>query len=139
MTKSLQSLPDVLTPKQAAKFLGISPNFLRQQIREGKIPGKKIGGKFMLSKYELAQYLGAGEPPRIPKIPFSKISEAKRLAEIGITVFQAFLEACEEFEREVSKAGSSNLDGAVEAGFKEQTADTLLSIAKLPKAAGSPV
>lgn len=46
-----------LTAKQAGELLGISPHRVSARVREGKLPGKKFGGRTYVDREALEQQL----------------------------------------------------------------------------------
>lgn len=44
---------EILCLNEAAKFMGVSTPWLRQRIKEGIIPGIRIGHRWFLSRYAL--------------------------------------------------------------------------------------
>jgi excisionase family DNA binding protein len=53
----------LLTQGEAAQVLGISPDLLRQLVREGRIRTVKVGKRVMFSRAALEAF-AAGEEPR---------------------------------------------------------------------------
>ena len=45
-----------MTLKEAAELLGVSPDTLRVQVRNGKLKAKKIGRDWQVSPQEVARY-----------------------------------------------------------------------------------
>ena len=63
-TKIPSAFPEVLTQRQAAKFLGTSAPTLRRALRSGSgIPHQRLGARFLFSKQALTTWL-AGQPER---------------------------------------------------------------------------
>jgi excisionase family DNA binding protein len=58
-----------LTVEQAAEYLQLSPYTVRQWLRDGKIPGRKIGRVYRILESDLAALVGAE--------PVSKVNEKK--------------------------------------------------------------
>jgi excisionase family DNA binding protein len=56
-------MPDQPTPwltvPQACAYCGYSPRWLRQRLREGVIPGRKIGAHWRIHREELEGWLWA--------------------------------------------------------------------------------
>ena len=50
-------MPDVLTAREAADYLQISPSMLLREARAGVIPGKKIGRQWRFSRPALLGWL----------------------------------------------------------------------------------
>lgn len=64
-------MPLVLTPEQTAEHLQMSRNAVYALLRQGKLPGKKIGGIWRVPIVALEEFL------RQPDVPVTKAS-AKR-------------------------------------------------------------
>lgn len=68
-------MPLVLTPEQTAEHLQMSRNAVYALLRQGKLPGKKIGGIWRVPIVALEEFLRqpdvpATQPPaRLPKAP----------------------------------------------------------------------
>lgn len=64
----LASLPALLTADEVAAVLRLHPTTIKLLMRDGKLPGKKIGGQWRLLKTDLLAYLGApAEDPISPR------------------------------------------------------------------------
>lgn len=72
---------EILTVDQAAELLQMHPYTVRKLLRDGRIPGRKLGPKeWRVSKAELVAFISAGEPAKPePK----KRSTAKKAAKKG--------------------------------------------------------
>lgn len=55
--------PDILTAREAAAFLGVKCDTLYLALKAGKVPGRKIGGQWRLSKQRLLEYIRAEDSP----------------------------------------------------------------------------
>lgn len=55
-------MPTILTPEQAADHLQVSRRTVYTLLRQGKLPGKKIGGSWRLSATALEQFLSQPDP-----------------------------------------------------------------------------
>ena len=53
----------ILTLREAAEYLRLSQRTLLRLLREGRIPGRKIGGQWRLTERRLTEYVEA----RVPK------------------------------------------------------------------------
>ena len=53
----------ILTPEEAAELLKLHPNVVRLYLREGKLPGRKIGKHWRILESELEAFM-RGEIPR---------------------------------------------------------------------------
>jgi excisionase family DNA binding protein len=51
------SVPDVMSPAQAAGYLQVSEEDIMTMINEGQIKAKKIGSQFRISKGALDEFL----------------------------------------------------------------------------------
>src|SRR5436309_2147545 len=50
----------LLTPEEAARILGLSPFTVRRLLREGELPGRKVGKRqWRIRRVDLEEYLGA--------------------------------------------------------------------------------
>jgi len=58
-----ESLPPVFPVQVASQILGIGRNGTYELIRRGKYPVRvlEVGGRFKVSKYDLLNFLGAGQ------------------------------------------------------------------------------
>ena len=52
-------MPRALTVEQASEFLQLSPYTVRQWLRDGKIPGRKIGRVYRILESDLEALVGA--------------------------------------------------------------------------------
>ena len=60
--------PEIMDVIEAAVFLRVSPATVRQQLAAQKLPGKRIGKEWRLSRTALVQWLSEpGEPKRYPR------------------------------------------------------------------------
>jgi excisionase family DNA binding protein len=50
-------LPQLVTPAQAASYLGISQYTVRQRLRDGSLRGKKLGGQWTILVEDLVAYV----------------------------------------------------------------------------------
>ena len=57
MTQRNNDLPKYLTVAEAAKLLRWSENYVRMQIRAGKLPATKLGGQWRLDRDALLELL----------------------------------------------------------------------------------
>ena len=56
-------MPESLTLDEAAKFLQMHPVTVRRHLRAGKLPGRKIGGEWRISRTALEQFLTGDQKP----------------------------------------------------------------------------
>ena len=47
----------VMSPQEAAEFLGIAPCTVREHLRNQIIPGRKVGGRWILSRPLLEKFV----------------------------------------------------------------------------------
>ena len=52
---------EVMNPKEAAEYLGLSKVTLYKFLRSGEIPARKIGRQWRISKVALQRFLAGGE------------------------------------------------------------------------------
>ena len=52
---------DILTPKQAAEYLGVSKPTIYKLLRQRKIPARRLGKQWRISKAILDKFLAGGE------------------------------------------------------------------------------
>lgn len=55
------TIPTMITIKEAAKQTGLSYEYIRQLIREGKVTYVRAGVKFLINMERLVAYLNDGE------------------------------------------------------------------------------
>jgi excisionase family DNA binding protein len=58
---------DVLTVKQAAKYLQINPQTISRKLQHGILPGRKVGKSYRIRKEDLDEYLKG--PPHLASNP----------------------------------------------------------------------
>lgn len=61
-------LPDILTVEDLARYIPLSPTSIRAHLRAGRLPGRKIGRRWLIDREALLSYLspptaGNHEPP----------------------------------------------------------------------------
>ncbi|MBA7490759.1 hypothetical protein ES702_01302 [subsurface metagenome] len=52
---------DILTPKQAAEYLHVSKPTIYKLLRQRKIPARRLGKQWRISKAVLDKFLAGGE------------------------------------------------------------------------------
>jgi len=52
---------DILTPKQAAEYLGVSKPTIYKLLRQRKIPARRLGKQWRIRKAVLDKFLVGGE------------------------------------------------------------------------------
>jgi excisionase family DNA binding protein len=50
-------LPQLVTPEEAAAYLGVSPYTVRERLKEGSLPGRKHGARWLIRVVDLADYV----------------------------------------------------------------------------------
>ena len=64
----LREGPEIMNVQEAAEFLRVSPITVRAMLADQRMPGKRIGKEWRLSRTALIQWLGEpGEPKNYPK------------------------------------------------------------------------
>lgn len=58
----------ILTPKEAADYLKVSPQVVRKQLRRGEIPARKIGRQWRIHKLALDLWLSPFLAQVVPRI-----------------------------------------------------------------------
>jgi excisionase family DNA binding protein len=56
-------LPQLVTPDEAASYLGISPYTVRARLNSGAIPGRKHGARWLIRVVDLAAYVEPNNDP----------------------------------------------------------------------------
>lgn len=51
--------PLLMTVPEAAAYLGRSPGWVRERVRDGRIPARRDGRRFLISRVQLDRWLGA--------------------------------------------------------------------------------
>lgn len=54
----------VLSPAQAAAFLGVAESTVLRALREKRLPGRKLGARWVLSARQLLEWVEADEAPQ---------------------------------------------------------------------------
>jgi excisionase family DNA binding protein len=85
---------------QAAEKLQVQPNTVRNWIKQGKIPGRKIGRVFRISEESLDRFIEAQEQPDIPKPGVSAFELLGRYPGSGHDVDEFMAEKHRETEEE---------------------------------------
>lgn len=71
-------MPLVLTPEQTAEHLQMSRNAVYALLRQGKLPGKKIGGIWRVPIVALEEFLRQPDPLPAPEKTATKRPKATR-------------------------------------------------------------
>lgn len=53
---------EVLSPEEAARYIDVHPQTIYRLLRQGEIPGRKIGRQWRILKAALDDYLRMGAP-----------------------------------------------------------------------------
>lgn len=59
----MASIPETLTPEEAARYLRVNPQTLYRLLRSGRLPGVKVGRQWRIRKATLEAYLDGGAGP----------------------------------------------------------------------------
>ena len=59
-----EALPQLATPEEVAPLLGMTPLGIVRQCRAGKLPGVKVGGRWLVHVGKLAVQLDEESRPR---------------------------------------------------------------------------
>lgn len=59
--KSLEQLPDVLTPSDLLSVLPIGRNRLYSALKAKELPSRRLGQKILITKQSLMSYLGLAQ------------------------------------------------------------------------------
>jgi excisionase family DNA binding protein len=62
--KAIAASSDILTLEEAAEFLRVPADSLRNEVASGRVPGRAIAGEWRLSKSALLAWLAQTERPR---------------------------------------------------------------------------
>lgn len=50
-------LPQLVSPEEAAKYLGVSAYTIRERLKQGEIPGCKHGARWLIRVVDLVRYV----------------------------------------------------------------------------------
>jgi len=50
-------LPQLVSPEEAAKYLGVSVYTIRDRLKQGEIPGRKHGARWLIRVVDLIHYV----------------------------------------------------------------------------------
>ena len=56
-------MKEILTPKEAAEYLSIHVRTIYRLVKNGEIPGRKVGGSWRFKKETLDEWLSGKERP----------------------------------------------------------------------------
>ena len=59
--KSKETLPDLLSTDQVAEYLGVTKQYVREEIRQKRLGAIAIGRRYRIPKVYLHEYLKANE------------------------------------------------------------------------------
>jgi excisionase family DNA binding protein len=51
------ALPQLLSPEEAASYLGVSTYTVRQRLKDGEIPGRKHGARWLIRVVDLIAFV----------------------------------------------------------------------------------
>ena len=60
--ENMPELPDLMTAEEVAEYLRIDLTTTREMLREGKLPGRKVGRAWRVLRDELEAWLRQPEP-----------------------------------------------------------------------------
>lgn len=66
------SLPDIVPVERLAEHLRLSRSTVREHLRRGALPGRKIGGRWFVTRRDLLAFL---EAPQVVAFPSRSDSE----------------------------------------------------------------
>lgn len=58
------ALPDICTVEAYASHVGLSPATVRAQLRDGRLPGRRVGRRWLIARLALIAHLAAPTPAR---------------------------------------------------------------------------
>lgn len=94
---NLDDLPDVLSVREAAKFLNISPATYYRGVAQNELPYRRAKGRIVVPKKALAEYLGFEYVPKtIPRVPLRVITEVAELAKALAEATERLAKICAE-------------------------------------------
>ncbi len=83
------TLPEILTLKQAAEFLQISTRTLQRIVNNGDVPGMQVGGQWRFDREQLRDLVrGEWQPPREDDSGRRLVEEESR--RLGVEIPEAF-------------------------------------------------
>jgi excisionase family DNA binding protein len=98
----------LLTPDEAAQMLGLSPFTVRRLLRQGELPGRKVGKRqWRIRRVDLEEYLGASSegnthtPRQQPQQNWQPQTSLKHLEELAA---EQGVKPLDDFDRLVSYA-----------------------------------
>lgn len=65
-------MDDYLTVKDVAALLRISEQTVRKYVKEGELPGERIGRRILIPKRKLEERLSPDHPANAPRPPKSR-------------------------------------------------------------------
>jgi putative molybdopterin biosynthesis protein len=68
---------EMLTAKEAAQYLNLNEKIIYRLVREGKLPGARITGKWTFSRHQLRQWIESHSLEGIGPLPFPSESKAE--------------------------------------------------------------
>ncbi len=74
----------LLTTEEVAYILGLSPFTIRRLLREGELPGKKVGKRqWRIQRSDLDKYLNASRTPGISQQPAQSKDKIARIEQLA--------------------------------------------------------
>lgn len=58
------TMKEIMTPREAAEYLSVHVRTIYRLVKNGEIPGRKVGGSWRFKKTALDEWLSGGENPR---------------------------------------------------------------------------
>lgn len=55
-------LENTITPKKAAELLGVSIQFIRMRLRDGRLPHYKVGSRYMVTREDTLALIERPKP-----------------------------------------------------------------------------
>jgi excisionase family DNA binding protein len=85
----LQTVPDVLTLEEAARYLRLSGETIERQALEGRIPGRKIEDSWRFLRAAIDEWLRSHDGRSIALEQFAALRDDETLAQLRATVYAA--------------------------------------------------
>src|SRR6266487_3988228 len=75
----------LLTPEEAANILGLSTFTVRRLLREGELPGRKVGKRqWRIRRADLDEYLGTSDTSGISQHPQQSKDKSTRIEQLAV-------------------------------------------------------
>jgi excisionase family DNA binding protein len=96
----------LLTPDEAAQMLGLSPFTVRRLLRQGELPGRKIGKRqWRIRRVDLEEYLGATGKPLLANQSQQSHGITSRIEQLAA---EQGVSPVDDFDRLISYASHSD-------------------------------